>query len=95
MGFLNDEPDQTEGERLANEQIRTNKAELEAKKQSLFQTRLDIIKGQGKEQWEPNITQPNSRGRAGSGGQAGFNARAVGMMAAGAGFPFGGGSYLR
>lgn len=30
-----------------NQQIDENNAELEAKKQNLYQTRLDIIKGQG------------------------------------------------
>jgi hypothetical protein len=37
-----------------NEQIRTNAAELETKKQNLYQTRLDIIKGEGAQTWTPN-----------------------------------------
>jgi hypothetical protein len=56
MGFLNSSDDdnnneQDEGNRLLDQQLKTNQAELEAKKQSLFQTRLDIIKGQGAEDW--------------------------------------------
>jgi hypothetical protein len=39
-------------------QIRTNQAELEAKKQSLYKTRLDIIKGEGAQNWTPNTSSP-------------------------------------
>jgi hypothetical protein len=39
-------------------QIRTNQAELEAKKQSLYKTRLDIIKGEGAQNWTPNTNSP-------------------------------------
>lgn len=68
MGFLggdNDEP--SRGEQLAEEQLQMNKAELEAKKQSLYQTRLDIIKGQGGETWsaDRNKRAPTQGGRAG------------------------------
>jgi hypothetical protein len=52
---------------LQEEQIRTNKAELEAKKQNLYQTRLDIIKGQGAQIWTPNmgskVPTPNTGGK--------------------------------
>lgn len=33
---------------------RQTQAEIERKKQSLFQTRLDIIKGQGAQSWTPS-----------------------------------------
>lgn len=39
-----------------DQQITQNKAELDAKKQSLYQTRLDIIKGQGTQSFNPTIT---------------------------------------
>lgn len=52
MGFLGG--DNSQAEDLANQQLALNKAELEAKKQNLYQTRLDIIKGQGGEIWTPD-----------------------------------------
>ncbi len=79
MGFLggdNDEP--SRGEQLADEQLRMNKAELEAKKQSLYQTRLDIIKGQGGETWKADR---NARAPSTGGQQR-------------PGFPFGGSGFL-
>jgi hypothetical protein len=59
MGFFGGDNDRepSEAETLAQEQLETNKAELEAKKQSLYQSRLDIIKGQGKEQWTPDMNK--------------------------------------
>jgi|HubBroStandDraft_6_1064221.scaffolds.fasta_scaffold22339_5 hypothetical protein len=67
MGFFggggNDQYDRVA--ELQEEQIRNNKAELEAKKQSLYQTRLDIIKGQGAQSWTPNMgTKAPSNSRA-------------------------------
>jgi hypothetical protein len=52
----------SESEEILNEQLRDNKAELERKKQSLYETRLDIIKSQGAQSWSPNYAP-----RAGSG----------------------------
>ncbi len=54
MGFLSGGDDQSQSEKLEQQQIDMNKQELAEKKQSLYQTRLDIIKGQGAEQWTPN-----------------------------------------
>jgi len=54
MGFLGGDNEQTPGSALADEQIRQNQAELELKKQSLYEQRLGIIKGQGGEQWHAN-----------------------------------------
>jgi hypothetical protein len=42
------------------ESNRQTMAEIERKKQSLFQTRLDIIKGQGAQSWAPSKPQPNT-----------------------------------
>lgn len=39
------------------EQNRQTQQEIEQKKQSLFQTRLDIIKGQGAQSWTPRPLQ--------------------------------------
>jgi hypothetical protein len=58
MGFMSDNQEISESEALMNEQIRNNKVELEAKKQSLFQTRLDIIKGQGGQLWHADRSAP-------------------------------------
>ncbi len=66
MGFLHprkpDEPQQQSqgaisggrGEALVDQQLQQNKAELEGKKQSLFKTRLDILRGQGGQNWKSN-----------------------------------------
>lgn len=51
MGFLGGDNEPSTGERLIDEEIANSKAETEAKKQSLYATRLDIIKGQGSEKW--------------------------------------------
>lgn len=53
MGFLGGDNEPSRGDELADQQIRANQAELENKRQSLYKTRLDIIKGQGKENWTP------------------------------------------
>ena len=62
MGFFGGDNDRSnqpsESERLAAQQIQENRAELETKKRSLYQTRLDIIKGQGAPIWTPNRTAP-------------------------------------
>ncbi len=58
MGFLKSDNTQQKANNLADEQIQQNAAELEQKKNNLFQTRLDIIKGQGSEVWTPR--SPNA-----------------------------------
>ncbi len=75
MGFFGDDSDNspTRGDQLLEEQINQNKAELEAKRQSLFQTRLDIIKGQGGQIWTPSVTGASSRGGNANGGQSPFD----------------------
>jgi hypothetical protein len=40
-----------------DDQNRLQMQEIERKKQSLFQTRLDIIKGQGQQSWTPRPLQ--------------------------------------
>jgi hypothetical protein len=67
MGFLGGDNEPSRGEQLADEQLNMNKAELEAKKQSLFQTRLDIIKGQGGQSWVADKS-PKSSGKGGAEG---------------------------
>lgn len=37
--------------RLTEEQINSNKAELEQKRQAMVQTRIDIVRSQGAEKW--------------------------------------------
>jgi|HubBroStandDraft_1064217.scaffolds.fasta_scaffold412131_1 hypothetical protein len=81
MGFLGGDNEPSRGEEIADQQLQENKAELEAKKQSLYQTRLDIIKGQGSQSWEPNKS-------------AGITKK-VNKRSAGAQFPFGGNGFLR
>lgn len=54
MGFFGGDNEPTPAEQLANDQLEMQKAELESKKQSLYNTRLDIIKGQGRETWTPD-----------------------------------------
>jgi hypothetical protein len=74
MGFLGGDNEPSRGEQLADEQLQMNKAELEAKKESLYQTRLDIIKGQGAQQWEPdkNKRAPVKKGASFPFGGSGF-----------------------
>lgn len=72
MGFFggdndNDSPGQSHAEQLADQQLQMNKAELENKKQNLYDTRLDIIKGQGGESWVPDRNK-RARPPGGSGG---------------------------
>lgn len=64
--FGGDEDDSARESRdLLNQQIRDNKAELEAKRQSLYQERLDIIKGQGTEVWHPDRGKGAAKPNAG------------------------------
>lgn len=42
--------------RLIDEQLNTNAAEIEAKRQSLYRERLDIIKGSGGQSFVPDRT---------------------------------------
>lgn len=68
MGFFgsdNDEP--SRAEELAQQQIELNQAELEQKRQHLYQTRLDIIKGQGAQTFTPDRSSPVQGRRAGIG----------------------------
>jgi hypothetical protein len=53
-------------EERIDREIRGNALELETKKQNLYRTRLDIIKGQGGQQWTPNYASPLPPGRGGS-----------------------------
>lgn len=66
MGFLGGDNEPSRAEEIADEELRANQAELETKKQNLYQTRLDIIKGQGAENWTPDYNKTASR-------QPGFN----------------------
>lgn len=78
MGFLggdNDSPEPSRSEELANKQFDINQKEIEEKRRSLFQQRLDIIKGQGTETWTPNrdVKQPDySGGKSNSGKSKGW-----------------------
>lgn len=56
------------GNTAAEKQIRDNEIELEAKKKSLFEERLNLIKSQGAETWQPKIPtpQPNQTNPNGS-----------------------------
>lgn len=44
---------QSESDKLITETWKQNQAEIEQKKKSLYQERLDIIKSQGGQQWTP------------------------------------------
>ncbi len=43
----------TESDMLIEQQFKQNQADIQEKKQSLYQERLDIIKSQGKQVWTP------------------------------------------
>lgn len=43
----------SESDALIDKQFKQNQAEIEAKKKSLYQERLDIIKSQGTQVWKP------------------------------------------
>lgn len=55
MGFMSGGGGHSDASNEINQQIEQNKAELDAKKQSLYQTRLDIIKGQGTQSFSPGV----------------------------------------
>jgi len=52
MGFFggDNEPDNRAND-LIEKQMMDNQAEIEQKRRSLYQTRLDVIKSQGAQQW--------------------------------------------
>ena len=66
MGFLSGDDDNqpSQSEQLLNQQIQQNRAELERKKQDLYKTRLDIIKGQGGQNWTPEEPHAVGNGKA-------------------------------
>ncbi len=43
----------SESDRLIEQQFKQNQAEMEQKRKSLYQERLDIIKSQGTQTWTP------------------------------------------
>lgn len=55
MGLFDDSNEAAErSSALMEEQLQNNKAELEAKRRSLYETRLGIEKGMGSQQWQPD-----------------------------------------
>ncbi len=60
MGFLGGDNDNepTRADELVQEQLESNKAEIESKRNRLYQARLGIIKGQGTQQWTPQKETP-------------------------------------
>lgn len=62
MGFLTDdtEEQQSPASALVDSQIEEDRALLESKKQALFDTRLNLIKNQGRESWTPNKPTPST-----------------------------------
>ena len=48
---------QSSADALVETQIKNNQAEIEQKKRSLYQERLDIIHGQAGQQWHPKGKQ--------------------------------------
>jgi hypothetical protein len=56
MGFFGGGGDagrRNEADELVTKQFNQNQAEIEARKKSLYQERLDIIKSQGGQTWHP------------------------------------------
>jgi hypothetical protein len=47
------ESNQNNSNELITQQFKQNQAEIEAKKKSLYQERLNIIKSQGGQNWHP------------------------------------------
>lgn len=45
--------ERSESDALIDQQFKQNQADIETKKRSLYQERLDIIKSQGGQQWTP------------------------------------------
>jgi hypothetical protein len=72
MGIFGGDEDNkpSQSEMLLNRQLSENRAELERKKQDLYRTRLDIIKGQGGQQWTPEQPHARGRSRGGAGSQS-------------------------
>jgi len=71
-----DQPDNQANE-LIEEQMRDNEIQIEQKRRSLYQTRLDVIKAQGAQQWTTPVTpgegyKPAGR-RAGGFNQEAYN----------------------
>jgi hypothetical protein len=64
MGFFGGD-DKSDSEKLMEEQFNLNRQELELKKANLYKTRLEIIKGQGAQQWTPDYGKRPSRRGAG------------------------------
>ena len=58
--------EQQEANRLVQEQLQSSAADIEAKRQSLYQTRLDIIKGSGGQSFVPDRTVSASSRAGGS-----------------------------
>lgn len=79
MGFFGGDNEPTRGEELAQQQIELNQAELEAKRENLYKTRLDIIKGQGAQSFTPDRSSGVSAKPAGAFGMMG-NAFAAAAM---------------
>lgn len=59
MGFLNDDTEDQESpaSTLVDQQIESDRVLLENKRQSLFQTRLDLLKSNGRESWTPDTSK--------------------------------------
>jgi hypothetical protein len=70
MGFFGGDDDQSESERLMQEQIQQNKEELELKRKNLYEERLEIIKGQGGQSWTPTVSSASSSGTGKSSGSS-------------------------
>lgn len=58
MGFNNGE---SPGDRAVDDQINQQKAEIEQKRESIYQTKLDIIKSQAGQVWQPGGNAPPGR----------------------------------
>jgi hypothetical protein len=67
MGLFGGDDEPSRGEQLLDEQIHQSQAELESKRQSLYQEKLGIIKGQGGQVWEPTKTGASAKGGTGGG----------------------------
>lgn len=56
MGFFGSSDNSDRAADLAQQQIELQQAELEQKRQNLYKTKLDIIKGQGAQSFVPDKT---------------------------------------
>ena len=61
MGFFSSDNSAEQQVALMNQQIQENQAELEQKRDALYQQRLEIIRGQGGQSWSPSYNSPNDR----------------------------------